>query len=89
MRHAESIAERLVHLGGEPTTHPDPIILGKNSKEILKINKKAEEGAIKLYEQIIDEADVQKDDVTKHLFQRILADEEHHFETFSKLINAI
>ena len=37
MRHAEAIAERVVRLGGEPTTKPDPVIIGNTIKEILEI----------------------------------------------------
>jgi bacterioferritin len=39
MRHAEVIAERVVRLGGEPTTQPDPITLGNSSKEITQCDR--------------------------------------------------
>ena len=87
MRHAEAITERIVHLGGEPTTHPDPITIGNTSKEILEINKKAEQEAIDLYKQIIELAEVQNDADTKILFQRILVAEENHLKTFSKMLD--
>lgn len=89
MRHAESIAERIVHLGGEPTTHPDPITLGNNSKEILEINKKAEKGAIELYNKIITVSEEQNDAITRDLFKRILNDEENHYKIFSKVLDEI
>jgi bacterioferritin len=86
MRHAEVIAERVVQLGGEPTTQHDPITIGTSSKEILEINKEAERGAIGLYKSIIVVAERENDEETKKLFERILSDEESHFKTFSDLL---
>jgi bacterioferritin len=86
MKHAEAIAERLDYLGGAPTTKPTPIEIGKTAKEMLKINKKAEEDAIKLYKTIISLADKEGDVVTRKLFESILADEEEHHNIFSTLL---
>jgi bacterioferritin len=86
MKHAEAIAERLEFLGGVPTTKPTPIEVGKGAEEMLNLNKKAEEEAIKLYRQIIELAEQEKDYTTKRLFEGILADEEGHLNTFSNLL---
>jgi bacterioferritin len=86
MKHAEAIAERLDYLGGAPTTKPTPIAIGKSAKEMLQINKKAEEGAIALYKKIIQVADKEGDVVTRKLFESILADEEGHHNTFGTLL---
>jgi bacterioferritin len=86
MKHAEAIAERLDYLGGAPTTKPTPIEIGKTAKEMLTINKKAEEDAIKLYKTIISLADKEGDVVTRKLFESILADEEEHHNIFSTLL---
>jgi len=86
MKHAEAIAERLDYLGGIPTTKPTPIEVGKNAVEMLKINKKAEEDAIKLYNKIISLAEKEGDHVTKRLFEAILTDEENHHNQFSTLL---
>lgn len=86
MKHAEAIAERLDYVGGVPTTKPTPIAIGKNAKDMLKINKKAEEDAIKLYKGIIALAAKEGDVVTKRLFEQILADEEEHHNIFSTLL---
>jgi len=88
MRHAEAIAEQVVRLGGEPTTEPAPITLGESAEEMLEIDRAQERGAIELYKRIIDAADRAKDDAIKSLFQRILADEEHHHRIFSELLQA-
>lgn len=86
MKHAEAIAERLDYLGGMVTTKPTPIDVGKSAKEMLEIDKKAEEGAIKLYREIIALADKEGDVVTRKLFEAILSDEEGHHNTFSTLM---
>jgi bacterioferritin len=86
MKHAEAIAERLDYLGGKLTTKPTPIVVGKNVKEMLKINKKAEENAIKLYKKIAARAEKEGDVVTKKLFEDILTQEEDHHNQFSTLL---
>jgi bacterioferritin len=84
MKHAEQIAERLDYIGGEPTTEPDPITIGKTPHEMFQIALEAEEGAIKLYRTIIKQADEEEDFVTRSLFEGILADEEEHHNVFLK-----
>jgi len=86
MKHAEAIAERLDYLGGIPTTKPTPIEIGKNAKDMLKINKKAEEEAISLYKEIIAIAEKEGDSTTAKLFTDILAEEEEHHNQFSTLL---
>lgn len=86
MRHVEAIAERIVRMGGKPTTKPDPIKIGETVKEILEINKAVESAAITLYKQIIEVAEKENDEETKKMFERILSDEEGHFKTFSEML---
>ncbi|HAK88687.1 MAG: ferritin [Nitrospirae bacterium GWC2_46_6] len=86
MMHAELIAERLDYLGGVPTTKPAPINVGKTAKDMLTIDKKAEEEAIAMYKGIIKLAEKEEDYTTKKLFEQILADEENHHNTFRTLL---
>ncbi len=86
MKHAEEIAERLVYLGGTPTTKPEPIRVGNTLKEMIQIDKKDEEGAIAMYRKIIDVARKEGDEVTEKMFREILADEEEHHDTFTGLL---
>jgi bacterioferritin len=86
MRHVEAIAERVVLLGGEPTTQPEAITIGKTTKEMLENDREQERRAIELYRQIIDVAGKEHDDVTASLFRRILSDEERHHRVFSNLL---
>ena len=86
MKHAEAVAERLVYLGGKPTTKPSPIVVGDTLKEMLEKDKKDEEGAIDLYRKIIEVARKEGDEVTEKMFQEILSDEEDHHDTFTGLL---
>jgi bacterioferritin len=86
MKHAEEIAERLDYLGGQITTKPTPIVVGKTVKEMLEIDKNAEEGAIKLYKEIIGLAQKEGDVVTRKIFEGILSQEEDHHNRFRTLL---
>jgi bacterioferritin len=63
--------------------------VGGSLKEMIEHDKADEEGAIKMYKQIIDMAKKEGDEVTKRTFQKILADEEEHHDTFSGLLEEI
>jgi bacterioferritin len=86
MKHAEEIAERLAYFGGTPTTKPEPIFVGKTLNQMLKQDVKDEQGAIKLYTQIIETAQKEKDHTTMRMFRKILAEEEEHLDTFQGLL---
>jgi len=85
MKHAEAIAERLVYLGGTPTTKPTEIFVGETLKEMIERDIKDEENAINLYKEIITQARKENDITTAHLFEEILEDEEEHHDLFTTL----
>lgn len=89
MKHAEKIAERLYYLGGEPTTKPDPITVGKTLKEMITQDKKDEENAITLYKQIVAVAEKEKDVTTAEIFRHILEEEEEHHDFFTTVLEEI
>ena len=89
MKHAEAIAERLVFLGGKPTTKPAPINVGESLKEMIEQDLKDEEGAIELYKKIIELAEKEGDYVTADLFRDILKDEEEHYDFFKSILEEL
>lgn len=89
MKHAEAIAERLVYLGGKPTTKPNPIIVGETLEEMIKQDIKDEENAINLYRRIIEVATREGDITTAELFRKILSDEEEHHDFFTSLLEEL
>ncbi|MHA1413093.1 MAG: ferritin-like domain-containing protein [Promethearchaeota archaeon] len=86
MKHIADIAERIYYLGGEATTKPDKIIIGNSIKEFAQINLKAEEEALTLYRQIIQEARKVGDRTTWQLFSKIYKDEEEHLLKFQEYV---
>lgn len=86
MMHAEKIAERLVYLGGKPTTQPDPVDIDGNENEMLLKDVKEEEHAIEMYKKIIALASQEGDSTTRLLFEQILAEEEAHHSAFLTLL---
>src|SRR3990170_170525 len=53
MRHAESLGERIVYLGGEPTKVPSPIKTGGDLRRMVQDDLDTENGAIASYKQHI------------------------------------
>jgi len=89
MKHAEAIAERLVYLGGIPTTTPAPISIGANLREMINFDREAEENAINLYKRIIRKAEEEGDLTTSRLFREILKDEESHHDFFTSILEEV
>jgi bacterioferritin len=65
---------------------PDPIFVGSSLEEMLRLDEKAEEEAIILYKKTIKVANDEGDSTTRRLFEKILAEEEEHIDTFGKLL---
>jgi bacterioferritin len=86
MKHAEEIAERLASIGGSPTVMPNNVVVGSTLEEMLRLDQGAEEEAITLYKQTIMVASKEGDITTRRLFEKILAEEEEHIDTFGKLL---
>ncbi len=83
MDHYEKISERIYMLGGECTVEPLPLPqIGNSVEDFLKLGHKAEDEAIILYRQIIDEATKIGDITTKKMFEEILMEEEQHYWMF-------
>lgn len=87
MKHYEKIAERIDYFGQRPTTKPAEIKFGDSIKEMLELDKKAEEEAIKLYKETISVAKAENDPTTAFIFQEILEQEEDHHYKFSTLLD--
>jgi bacterioferritin len=96
LEHAESLAERIVQLGGEPDFNPQNITgrshaeyrLGKTLQEMLKENLVAERIAIDSYRAMA--LYVGEDDpTTRRLLERILEVEEEHADDLADLLGGI
>ena len=83
MEHLERISERIYLLGGECVYNPDPLPkVGDTADDFLKLDHKAEDEAMVLYRQIIDEAFKRGDTTTRRIFEEIMIEEDEHYWTF-------
>jgi len=86
MKHAEALAERVAYLGGEPTTDRDPAKLSDNLTQMLKDDLAVENEAVKMYKEIIEICKRADDITSRTMMEKILADEEGHVDTFTRLL---
>jgi bacterioferritin len=83
MKHAEAFAERILFLKGTPTTKPDgEVKKGQTIEEMLTTDIGLETQAIKMYNESSLLCAQEKDQVSKELFEKILGEEEDHFNFF-------
>jgi len=82
MNHLADTMERIYILGGEATTKPDKIVIGNSMKEFMELGIKAEEEALEMYHEIIQEAKKMGDRTTWQMFSQIYKAEEEHLITF-------
>ena len=89
-QHSESIAERIVQLGGEPDFSPDSLLErshagydeSKDLQAMIRSNLVAERVAEESSRQMIALIG-EKDPTTRRMLEQILADEEEHAEELS------
>ncbi|MBP1723352.1 MAG: bfr 2 [Deltaproteobacteria bacterium] len=86
MKHAEALAERILFLKGEPTTKPDSIAKkGQSIADMLKTDMALESAAIKMYNEAAVICAQEKDQISKQLFEKLLGEEEGHFNDFENV----
>lgn len=83
MRHAETFAERIRELGGEPVTDLDvPIEHGQSIEAMFAFDREAETTTMARYNEYVAICARYGDHVTKQLFERILVVEQEHWNYF-------
>ena len=86
MKHAEKLAERILFLGGEPTSKPDVISKkGQAIPDMLATDIGLETQAIKMYNEAELVCAAEKDHISKALFEELLAEEEQHLDLFQNI----
>jgi len=87
MEHLEKISERIYLLEGEAITEPNPLPqIGETANDFLNLDHKAENYAIVLYRQIINEAVKHGNNKTRRIFEDIISQEEDHYWTFDDFV---
>lgn len=93
--HADSIAERIVQLGGEPDFSPATLLERSHAeyddsselKDMIKANLIAERVAIEAYSQMIALIG-DKDSTTRRLLEQILSQEQEHADELADWMTA-
>jgi bacterioferritin len=86
MKHAEELADRILFLKGEPTSKPDAIAKkGQSISEMLKTDMALESAAIKMYNEAAVVCAHEKDQISKQLFEKLLGEEEGHYNDFENV----
>lgn len=78
MKHCEELAERIVYLGGVPTTRTSVIKQGGDLWKMVRDNLDTENDAIAKYRQRIKVAAEEGDSTTRLMLEKILTSEEGH-----------
>jgi bacterioferritin len=93
MRHADTLIERILFLGGLPNLqYLDKLLIGEDVREVLLCDLKIEEKAMADLRNAIEHCEQQRDYISREIFERILESEEEHvdyIETQLRLIHSM
>ena len=93
MKHADSLIQRILFLGGLPNLqYLDKLLIGENVEEVIDCDLRFEEKALADLRQAIAHAETIQDYVSRSLYEGILKSEEDHIDylnTQKRLIAAI
>ena len=84
--HAQFLANKVVALGGEPTSQPRPVTAAKTNREMLEAVLTAEQQTVKDYSQRIGEAEAFGDKGLVVQLEDILRDETGHAEEAERIL---
>lgn len=85
-QHAQYLANKIVALGGEPTTAPRPVPTAKKNREMLQAVLEAERQAVKDYTQRAKEADEFGDKGLAVQLEDMVRDESNHSEETERIL---
>lgn len=84
--HAQFLANKIVALGGEPTTLPQPVPVAKTNREMLEAVLAAERQATEDYAQRAEEADEFGDKGLVVQLEDMVRDESGHSEETERIL---
>lgn len=85
-RHAQFLANKIVALGGEPTTQPRPVAQAESTRELLEAVLEAEQRAVRDYTQRTQDADEYGDKGLVVELENIVSDETGHAEETERIL---
>ena len=84
--HASFLANKVVALGGQPTTTPSPVAPAETNREMLQAVLAAEQKAVKGYTERAEQADEFGDKALVVALEDILRDEKTHSEETARML---
>lgn len=84
--HAQFLANKIVALGGEPTSKPNPVKAAKNDKEMVEAVLEAEKLAIKNYTKRAKEAETFGDKGLVVQLEDMIREESSHAEETERIL---
>ena len=86
MRHAETFAERVKELGGEPVAgHDGEIIKGQSPNEVFPFDAGQEDDTIDVYNQFALVCRENGDSISMKIFEEIIDEEQIHYNYFDNV----
>ena len=89
MKHLEQFSERIVDLGGEPTTKLNPVKKGGTLRQMIQDDLDLEQGAVQLYKGHVRKLAELGDTTSRLMVEKALAEEEGHVTTFRRLLSKL
>ena len=84
--HAEFLANKVIALGGEPTTQANPVAAAGSNREMLQAVLEAEQRAVKNYSQRAKEAEDFGDTGLTVQLEDMVRDETEHMEETQRML---
>jgi len=84
--HARFLADKIVALGGTPTTRPAEVRLGSSNRELFEIVLQAERDTIERYTQRIKQADAAGEIGLRVDLENIVAEETRHRDDLERIL---
>jgi len=85
--HAQFLAQKIVALGGTPTTEPAPVELPKDNRAMLEASLKAEKDTIERYTRRIEQAEAAGELGLKVDLEDLVSDETTHKEDIERILH--
>jgi len=90
MRHAETFAERVKELGGEPVAgHDGTITKGQAVEQIFPFDAELEDDTVDVYNQFLLVCRENGDSISMKIFEDIIDEEQIHYNYFDNVDNHI
>jgi bacterioferritin len=86
LNHAAFLADRVVALGGVPTTEVRPVPIPRNNREMLENALQAEVETIERYTRRIDQADAVGELSIKIQLEDLIVDESQHRDDIRRML---